>query len=74
VPAAVEAELASLIFDEAGPEDGTGSGVLLLSHIREAVSIAVGETDHSVTSPTADVEPTTGEIVTLGTITFTTLP
>jgi uncharacterized phage protein gp47/JayE len=74
VRAAVEAELASLIFDEALAEDGTGSGVLLLTHIQEAISIAVGETDHGLTSPTANVEPTTGEIVTLGTVTFTTLP
>lgn len=74
VRAAVEAELASLIFDEAVAEDGAGSGVLLLSHIREAVSIAVGESDHSLTSPAANVAPTTGQIVTLGTVTFTTLP
>lgn len=74
VQAAVRAELASLIFDEARPEDGTGSGVLLLSHIREAISIAVGETDHSLTSPAANVAPTTGQIVTLGTVNFTTLP
>ena len=43
VRAAVEAQLATLIRDEAKAEDGTGSGVLLLSHIREAVSIAVGK-------------------------------
>lgn len=73
VRAAVEAQLAALILDEAVPEDGTGSGVLLLSHIREAISVAVGETDHSLTSPTANVTPTTGQIVTLGTVTFTTL-
>jgi len=73
VRAAVEAQLAALILDEARVEDGTGAGKLLLSHIREAISIAVGETDHSLTSPTANVEPTTGQIVTLGTVTFTTL-
>ncbi|WP_026601696.1 baseplate J/gp47 family protein [Methylomonas sp. 11b] len=73
VRAAVEAQLAALILDEAAPEDGTGTGVLKLSHIREAISVAVGETDHSLTSPTANVTPATGHIVTLGTVTFTTL-
>jgi len=73
VQTAVQKQLASLILDEAMPEDGTGSGKLLLSHIQEAIAIAVGETDHVLTAPSANVTPTTGQIVTLGTITFSTL-
>lgn len=65
VQAAVEAELADLIAREAVP-----GGTLLLSHVREAVSIAAGETDNVVTSPAADVAVDPGEITTLGTVTW----
>ena len=43
-----------------------------MSHIREAISTAAGETDHVLTSPTADVVESATEIATLGTVTFTT--
>ncbi|MCB2190358.1 MAG: baseplate J/gp47 family protein [Deltaproteobacteria bacterium] len=65
VRAAVAAELADLIAREAVP-----GGTLLISHIREAVSIAAGETDHVITSPAADVTVLSGEITTLGDITW----
>jgi uncharacterized phage protein gp47/JayE len=63
--AAVEAELKDLIFREAEPE-----GELLISHIREAISIAAGEYDHTLTAPTANVQAGAGEIITMGTITW----
>lgn len=66
VRAAVAAELADLILREALPED-----TLLISHIREAVSIAAGETDHVLTSPTEDATAGAGEIFVMGEITWT---
>lgn len=63
--AAVQAELKDLIFREAEPE-----GKLLISHMREAISIAAGEYDHVLTTPTADVQAGAGEIITMGTITW----
>lgn len=65
VRAAVEAELADLIMREAEP-----GGTVLISHLREAVSIAVGESDHELSSPTANVGHNTGEICVLGEITW----
>lgn len=65
VRAAVAAELADLLAREAEP-----GGTLLLSHLREAVSSAVGETDHAITAPTADVLHAPGEIPVLGNITW----
>lgn len=65
VQAAVQAELADLIRRESEP-----GGTILLSHIREAVSIASGETNSIVTVPAADVTHTTGQMATMGTITW----
>jgi uncharacterized phage protein gp47/JayE len=65
VQAAVEAELADLLAREAEP-----GSTILLSHLREAISIAAGESDHALVSPTANVAHTTGQIAVLGTITF----
>lgn len=65
VKAAVEAELTDLIRREAEP-----GGTILRSHIREAISIATGETDHTLTVPAADVTHTTGQMATMGTITW----
>ena len=64
---AIEAELADLIRRESEP-----GGTLLVSHIREAISTAQGETDHELTSPTADVTVQATQITTLGNVTFTT--
>jgi uncharacterized phage protein gp47/JayE len=65
VKAAVEAELRDLLLREAAP------GVtLLISHVREAISTAVGETDHVLISPTANQTYTTGQMPTFGSITW----
>ena len=65
VKAAVTENLTDLIRREAQP-----GGTLYLSHIREAISAALGEIDHSLTSPAANVVNTTGNITTMGTITW----
>lgn len=65
VKAAVEAELRDLLQREAEP-----GGTILISHIREAISIATGETNHTLTTPAADVTHTTGQMATMGTITW----
>jgi len=79
VQAAVQAELEDLIFREAQVRDayaGVGStfdGIIALSKINEAISIADGEDDHVLVSPTSDPQPLEGGLLTLGTITFQTL-
>lgn len=65
VKAAVEAELVDLLRREAFP-----GGTILVSHIREAISLAAGETDHQLIAPAADVVHGVGEIATLGQITW----
>jgi len=45
-------------------------GKILISHIREAVSIAADEVDHEITTPAANLVPAEGDIFTLGVITF----
>lgn len=62
---AIEAELTDLLRREAEP-----GGTILLSHIREAVSIAEGESDSVVTLPSANVTHSDGEIATMGTVTW----
>lgn len=66
--AAVEASLRDLLIREAEPEGGAGEGVVLLSHIREAISLAAGETDHVLVAPVADVAPAVGQMATFGII------
>lgn len=62
---AVEAEMRDLLRREAYP------GVtILLSHLREAISIAAGENDHHLVSPIADVAHGVGEIAVMGAITW----
>lgn len=65
VKAAVEAELRDLLLREAEP-----GATILLSHVREAISIAAGEADHVLVSPAADVTHTTGQMATFGSITW----
>ncbi len=62
---AITAELTDLLFREAEP-----GGTILLSHIRAAISIAAGETNYIMTVPSADVTRTTGQITTMGTVTW----
>jgi len=63
--AAVQAELADLVRRESSP-----GGTIPLSHIREAISIASGVTDYTMSSPSADVVSSAGHIATMGTITW----
>ena len=65
IRAAVQAELTDLFVREGSP-----GGTILLSHIREAISQATGETDHILTVPTANVVLGAGAIPTLGTVTW----
>lgn len=65
VKAAIEAELEDLLRREAEP-----GGTILISHIREAISVAAGEYDHVLVSPTANITHTTGQLATMGTITW----
>lgn len=65
VRGAVEAALLDLIRREARP-----GGTLLLSHIREAISTAAGETDHELNGPSANVVSDPGDLSTMGMITW----
>jgi uncharacterized phage protein gp47/JayE len=65
VQAAVQAELADLLLREAVP-----GGIILLSHIRAAISAAAGETDYVLTAPVANVTNSTGNMSTMGSITW----
>lgn len=65
VQAAVDAELRDLLRREAKP-----GATILISHIREAVSIAAGETDHVVSVPAADVAHGPGDMAVFGAITW----
>jgi uncharacterized phage protein gp47/JayE len=65
VQQAVTAELTDLIQREGYP-----GSTLLLSHIREAISISAGETNYLLTVPSADVAVASGQIGTLGVITW----
>lgn len=69
VQAAVTAELEDLLRRDAEP-----GGTIYISRIREAVSIAAGEENNVVTSPSADVTHTAGQIAVLGTISFSAIP
>lgn len=70
VKAAIDASLRDLLLREAEPEGGSGEGTILLSHIREAISLAAGETDHTLVSPTADIKLSIGQMATFGGITW----
>lgn len=65
VRAAVEAELRDVLRREAEP-----AGTILVTHLREAISVAVGEMNHILNAPAADVAHTTGQIATPGTFTW----
>lgn len=65
VRAAVEASIESLLRREAVP-----GGTLLVSRLREAVSVAAGESDHVLVTPAADVVSAAHELLVLGTPTW----
>lgn len=81
--AAAIAELEDLLIRSAEVRDasdpkqvGLGiqfDGIIKLSQINEAISIADGEEDHVLIFPTTDVQPQVGGLVTLGTPIFSTL-
>lgn len=62
---AIENELRDMLIRDAEP-----GGTILLSRIREAISISAGEENHDLVSPAADVTHSTGEIAVMGTITW----
>lgn len=63
--AAVQAELLALYRREARP-----GGIMLISHQREAISTSAGETDHVLSVPAANQVHATGQLPTLGVITW----
>ena len=65
VRAAIEAALKDLFERESVP-----GGTLLISHIREAISGAKGETDHVLTVPSADISIGATSVLVVGTITW----
>jgi len=65
VRASIEVEVADLLRREAVP-----GGTILISRLREAISIAAGEADHALTSPTANISHDAGQLAILGTITW----
>ena len=62
---AIAAELQDLLLRESVP-----GGTILLSHIRAAISAATDEDDYALVSPAANVTHTTGQMATMGTITW----
>lgn len=62
---AVTAEIKDLLKRSGAPYTW-----LYLSQINEAISLAVGETDHTLTVPSANIFYTNAQIATLGTITW----
>lgn len=68
VQAAIQAELEDLFKREAEPD-----GTIPISHVREAISIAAGEYDHDLVTPTADIVQASNELAVLGSITWSTL-
>lgn len=50
--------------------DATPGGVLLKSHITEAISITAGEVDHVLIYPTANITPEPNQICTFGGVTW----
>ena len=65
VKAAAEAELEDMHF-----RDGETGGTIPLSHMNEAISLAEGEIDHTIISPTDSYEADPGHLPILGTITW----
>lgn len=65
---AVTAEIADLFQRESAP-----GGVLYKSRINEAISVAAGEFDHALVTPSANIIRAFGEVSVLGTITFGSL-
>jgi uncharacterized phage protein gp47/JayE len=65
VRSAIEQSLTDAII-----RDGEPGQPVLLSHLREAISLAPGEEDYTLTSPVADITVAAGELPVLGTVTW----
>ncbi|WP_304308058.1 baseplate J/gp47 family protein [Pseudacidovorax intermedius] len=65
VRAAVIAELQAMHLRDSAPGATT-----LITHVSEAISIAAGETDHVLVSPTGNVTHAAGEMAVMGTVTW----
>jgi uncharacterized phage protein gp47/JayE len=65
---AVRAEVGDLIDRDSEP-----GGVILISRLREAVSLAAGEDNNRIDAPTADVTHAAGHMAVSGTFTFSAL-
>jgi uncharacterized phage protein gp47/JayE len=61
----VTAELKDLFI-----RDGSPGGTILISRVREAISIAAGESDHVLISPTVNIVSPAGQLPVVGTITW----
>ena len=66
---AISSALKDLIRREGGP-----GGTILISHVREAISLSVGEFDHVLVSPAANIISPVGHLPVLGNITFEVVP
>jgi uncharacterized phage protein gp47/JayE len=73
----VTAQLASLIANQCTPGGKylvsgvpVSGGLLYFTHITAALSAAAGENDYTLTNPTANVSVSSGQITTLGLITW----
>lgn len=62
---AVTAELKDLFI-----RDGKPGGTILISRVREAISIAAGESDHVLLSPTSNIVSPAGQLPVVGVITW----
>lgn len=62
---AVKESLEDMLAVEAKP-----GGTITIAKVREAISTADGEVDHVLNSPSADVTSAAGELIVLGTVTF----
>lgn len=65
VRSAVLAELQDLFI-----RDGKPGGTILISRVRESISIAAGESDHVLISPTVNIVSPAGQLPTVGDITW----
>jgi uncharacterized phage protein gp47/JayE len=65
VKTAIEASVSEFLLREGAP-----AGTLALSRLEDAISSAVGEISHTLSSPSADILCATNELPTLGTRTW----
>lgn len=62
---AVQAQLTDMLY-----RDGAPGNTIFLSRIQEAISVASGESYHTLTSPSANVTHTPGQMPSMGVITW----